>query len=270
MVDIIRPIGDESIEIKYKDNGDGSFTPYVEVELTVADEVTIDTGAAITGETLEPGGSGLLGWLASIRKAIATTLLARLPTALGAGGGLKVDGSGTALPISGAVTATTTPTASETHAGEVSGPENVAIVTPPITAGVYHANDVIGGIMEIPLAARSAGKPVTLISLVINDKTLQAPALQLWFFTANPAAGTYTDNAALTVHATDLALCCGVISTGDGAWYAAAANGVFTFPWVGLKCKPSGTSLFCIARVTGTPTFASVSDLTFRFAFDQA
>ena len=84
------------VPMRAVDNGDGSYALKTDVALTVADEVTIDTGAAITGESLEAGGSGLLGWLSSVRKKIAD----RLPAALGAGGGLKVDGSGTALPVS--------------------------------------------------------------------------------------------------------------------------------------------------------------------------
>ena len=84
------------VPMRAVDNGDGSYALKTDVALTVADEVTIDTGAAITGESLEAGGSGLLGWLSSLRKKIAD----RLPAALGAGGGLKVDGSGTALPVS--------------------------------------------------------------------------------------------------------------------------------------------------------------------------
>lgn len=57
---------------------------------------TTAIGAPETGQALGAGGSGNLGWLSSIRKAITD----RLPAALGAGGGLKVDGSGTALPVS--------------------------------------------------------------------------------------------------------------------------------------------------------------------------
>ena len=76
------------VPMRAVDNGDGSYALKTDVALTVADEVTIDTGAAITGESLEAGGSGLLGWLSSVRKKIAD----RLPAALGAGGGLKTEG----------------------------------------------------------------------------------------------------------------------------------------------------------------------------------
>ena len=81
----------------------------VDVALTVADEMTITAGGTVvTGETLETGGAGLLGWLSSIRKAIATTLIAKLagglPAELAASGGLKVEGvaGGIAQPVSDA------------------------------------------------------------------------------------------------------------------------------------------------------------------------
>ena len=48
--------------------------------------------------------SGLNGGLKRIAARL-TSIIALLPAALGAGGGLKVDGSGTALPVSGTVTA---------------------------------------------------------------------------------------------------------------------------------------------------------------------
>ena len=62
---------------------------------------TVDPGTPITGETLETGGVGIDGWLSSIRK--------RLATALGAHGGMVVEGvaSGVPIPVSGSVTADT-------------------------------------------------------------------------------------------------------------------------------------------------------------------
>jgi hypothetical protein len=48
-------------------------------------------------------------------------LVSLLPTALGAGGGLKIDGSGTALPISGTVTATVTGVSTETTLSALNG-----------------------------------------------------------------------------------------------------------------------------------------------------
>jgi len=50
------------------------------------------------------------------------TFLSRLPAALGAGGGLKVDGSGTALPVSGSVTVSGTATVTQGTAGASAWP----------------------------------------------------------------------------------------------------------------------------------------------------
>lgn len=78
------------------------------VGATAANQVTEQ---GLTGSLTEtaPGtdtaSSGLNGRLQRIAQRL-TSLIALLPAALGAGGGLKVDGSGTALPVSGTVTAT--------------------------------------------------------------------------------------------------------------------------------------------------------------------
>jgi hypothetical protein len=78
------------------------------VGATAANQVTEQ---GLTGSLTEtaPGtdtaSSGLNGRLQRIAQRL-TSLIALLPAALGAGGGLKVDGSGTALPVSGTITAT--------------------------------------------------------------------------------------------------------------------------------------------------------------------
>ena len=65
-------------------------------------------GAATeTAPTTDTASSGLNGRLQRVAQRL-TSMIALLPTALGAGGGLKVDGSGTALPVSGTITASNT------------------------------------------------------------------------------------------------------------------------------------------------------------------
>lgn len=59
-----------------------------------------------TAPATDTASSGLNGRLQRIAQRLSS-LIALLPAALGAGGGLKVDGSGTPLPISGTVTANT-------------------------------------------------------------------------------------------------------------------------------------------------------------------
>lgn len=67
----------------------------------VATEATLDTRTGSLTETApatDTASSGLNGRLQRIAQRI-TSMIALLPAALGAGGGLKVDGSGTSLPV---------------------------------------------------------------------------------------------------------------------------------------------------------------------------
>src|SRR5689334_16925532 len=100
--------------------GSGSATPVVEtIDTTGAGGpqrqiVTIGdrSGSAVdsigslteTAPANDTASSGLNGRLQRVAQRL-TSLITLLPAALGAGGGLKVDGSGTPLPVSGTVTA---------------------------------------------------------------------------------------------------------------------------------------------------------------------
>lgn len=68
-------------------------------------------GLTETAPASDTASSGLNGRLQRVAQRI-TSMIALLPTALGAGGGLKVDGSGTALPVSGTVSAGLVPVTS--------------------------------------------------------------------------------------------------------------------------------------------------------------
>lgn len=115
-----------SIDAKTPALGQALAAASVPVVLTAAQIATLTPPAAITGFATEttlaatnvlagavnesaPGtdtaSSGLNGRLQRIAQRL-TSMIALLPAALGAGGGLKVDGSGTALPVSGTVAVT--------------------------------------------------------------------------------------------------------------------------------------------------------------------
>ena len=85
-------LGDAQI-IKEFDPTAGSITPLIGQKARAGSKpvtlATEDIGEPITGQSLEAGGSGLFGWLASLRKAITD----RLPAAL-VGGRLAVDATG--------------------------------------------------------------------------------------------------------------------------------------------------------------------------------
>ena len=141
-------------------------------------------------------------------------------------------------------------------------------VTPTITAGAYTAGDVVGAIQTIANATRVSAEPTVLQSIVITDLAALTQAFTIWFFNANPSNGTYTDNIALDIHDTDLAMCVGFVKVTSADYASAADNSVATVRNIGLPLMPAATSLFAIAQCTGTgPTYASTSDLTFKYSF---
>ena len=159
-------------------------------------------------------------------------------------------------------------TAGETHIGEVGCNTEVVSVTPTITAGAYTAGDVVGGIQTIAAASRVSGEPAILQSIVIDDLSAATQAFTIWFFNANPTNGTYTDNIALDIHDTDLAMCIGHVKITSSDYASAADNSVACKVPIGLPLKPAATSLFAIAQCTGTaPTYVSTADLTFRYSW---
>jgi len=97
-------------------------------------------GAAITGQSLEAGGSHVLGWLASIRKAITD----RLPAAL-VGGRLDINigASSATVPVSGTITANA---GSGTLATSTADGQNAAIGA---TTDAATANTVIGRLKQL-------------------------------------------------------------------------------------------------------------------------
>ena len=142
-------------------------------------------------------------------------------------------------------------------------------MTPAITAGAYSIGDVIGGIHTIANAARVSGKCTTLDTLVITDLAMQDADIKIWFFNANPANGTYTDNGALDIHDTDLGFCIGCISVLSSDYNDATDNSVATLRNIGLKLTPAATSLFAIAEIEIADTYASTSDLVFKYSFSR-
>lgn len=186
----------------------------------------LTTGTPITGQSLESGGAGGLGWLSSVRKKLSD-LIALLPTALGqttmanslavtiasnqsaipaSQSGTwtvqpgntanttpwKVDGSAVTQPVSGTVTAA----ASENHVGEIGG--NLVSVatefTRPADTLAYTAGDVVSDstsattMQALANAARVSGGSGYIVGIKIStDKKSITPRLRVHFFGTNGA-----------------------------------------------------------------------------------
>lgn len=133
-------------------------------ETAESDGIRLPVGGAPIGPTNETApttdtaNSGLNGRLQRIAQRL-TSLIALLPTALGASGGLKVDGSGTALPVSGTVTA---------NAGTNTSTAALAAATPTDPGGTTTSLQVVGAATNLRLVGFSARETTGTAGAVFN------------------------------------------------------------------------------------------------------
>jgi len=141
-------------------------------------------------------------------------------------------------------------------------------VTPAITAGLYTANDCVGGKLTLAGAIRIDGCISLLQSFTIIDLGMQSAAMTVYLFGANPATGTYTNDAELDIHDTDALLCIGCFNVLAADYLAAKDNSFACITNLGILCRAvTGTTLYAVMKTTGAPTYASTSDLTLVFGF---
>lgn len=104
-------LSDGSLRVSLQEVDTGVVIPLPTGAATSANQTTELSYMGATDEAVPAGAtdaSGLNGRLQFVSQKLVT-LISKLPVALGAGGGLKVDGSGTALPVSGTFWQTTQP-----------------------------------------------------------------------------------------------------------------------------------------------------------------
>ncbi len=153
------------------------------------------------------------------------------------------------------------------HIGEVGGNTTLITVVPTITAGAYSAGDVVGGELTLTNAMRISSGSGVLHSLTLFDADNEGAAMEVIFFDANPA-GTYTDNNAPTWDASDEGKFLGKVSIGTGDYITVNAMKMVSKTNIGLAVAANGAQhLYAIVVVTGTPTYGTTTDLTFRFGF---
>lgn len=151
-------------------------------------------------------------------------------------------------------------------------PRSLFTVTPAVTAALYSAGNCVGGLITLPgILARDHASGL-LESLCVTDKGNQKAALNLFLFDSKPAASTFTDKGTFTIDPTDLPRLLAVVSVAaadylspSGNTLAAATYGVGSAQ-MGKQLFGNGAGdLYLAVQTTGTPTYASTSDLQFRF-----
>lgn len=197
-----------------------------------------------TAPGTDTASSGLNGRLQRIAQRL-TSIIALLPTALGANGGLKIEGvaSGTAVPVSGTFTST---------------PPVQTSVTPTISAAVYAPGDVMGAAQTHSPSGLGSGGTASLIHVAVKDKGLQNAPLELWVFDQALGTTPNADNGVWNPADADLDKLKAVIDL--GGYHTGSLNSMAE--WEGSRTiKSAATSFVCYLVTRGTPTPASTSDL---------
>lgn len=134
------------------------------------------------------------------------------------------------------------------------------IQTPTVTAGVYVANDNVGGLLTFANAARFSGGGGIVKEILIIDDASQSAELELWLWNQTFSAGA--DNAVWTPVEAELHNLVTIISTADGTYYTGGATGTVCMVEVARQFNLTGTSLFGRLVTRGTPTYAATDDIS--------
>lgn len=133
--------------------------------------------------------------------------------------------------------------------------------TPTVTAGAYSANDAVGGLLTFAAAALGTGLGGVVKDVLILDDAGQDAEMELWLFDQTFTA--MSDNAAWAPSEADLRNLVCIISTTDGAWFAAGTPSAAMVE-ANQRYDCTGTSLFGQLVTRGTPTFAATDDVSVK------
>jgi len=179
---------------------------------------------------------------------------------------VNIQDGGNSITVDGAVVST--PAASELHIGQVGGEGITIQQTPTVTAGIYSANDAVGGLLTFANAARVATYGGVIKNALLIDDNGQDAVMELWLFDVTFTA--IADNDAWAPSEADLRNLVCVISTNDAAngWAAAGTPRACAIE-CSYRYDAEGTSLFGQLVTRGTPTFAATDDVTVQIGLLQ-
>lgn len=144
--------------------------------------------------------------------------------------------------------------------------------TPTIDTAAYASGDLVGAseISLTPAVISEAGKAASGLvqTVVIIDEDAQEVNLDVYFFDTEPAATTFTDNAAFAPTDADLDFLVGVASVTD--WKSQSTNSVGQVLNLGLpfELAAGATTLYAVLVTRGAPTY-SATGLTLRVGILQ-
>lgn len=213
----------------------------------VSGTVSLSGTSPVSGTVTSNAGTGFPGPTAPGTSATGSNVLT-----------IQGSSSGVAVPISGTVTSTV---GSAVKTGSV-------LVSPTVSTSAYVAGYDVGGLLTFSsvFAAAASGQ---LSSIYITTKDVQTAGFKLYIFKANPTNSTWTDHAAPAINAADIPNLVGVyvLAAPDSGLGTVT---VYNLDGIGKSIATGGGStLYGILVTTGTPTFASTSDISINISTIQ-
>ena len=139
----------------------------------------------------------------------------------------------------------------------------VAETAAVVDTNIYAAGDLVGGKLTFSSFGETDLAGGIIQSVIIIDLDKEDTNKDVIFFDADPSNTTFSENAALDVHDTDILNIIGVAQV--TTWMDFNDNSVGQV--LGLNMPfviPSGKSLFAAMVERGTPTYTGTGDLTVR------
>jgi hypothetical protein len=144
----------------------------------------------------------------------------------------------------------------------------IKTVQQTVTAGTYTAGNAVGGKITLSdLCPAGTEYKKALVDVVLLDKAAQAAAYDLVFFDSD-LAGTVTDKAAYAINAADLPKCLGHVSLASASAFG-AAGGIVSLSNIYKRLTLTGPNAYAVLVARGAPTYASTSDVSLRFTFED-
>lgn len=230
-----------------------ALTPPTNTGYATDTNITTQTGALTeAAPATDTASSGLNGRLQRMAQRI-TSLIAQLPAALGSGGGLKVDGSGTPLPVSGTVTASIGVKATLWQAAPASRGTGLTTELNSLANGAFSA---VGTAID-----NTANKDQYAAMDIVLASLTPASGATLSLYLVQSADGTtYEDAPSATNPGSHMLVATVLVTTG------AAAKRIVS-PWFYL---PPGKFKLVLLNSTGVALGATLNTVTVYTSNDQA
>lgn len=150
-----------------------------------------------------------------------------------------------------------------TEAGRVGYWRQVITVAPTITAGLYAANDALGGRMTFSSASIGAGQSGMIEAVRIVDRAVQLAPMDLVLF--DQAFTATADNDPFDPSDADMESCVGVIPVTAANYWQFFDNAVAVVYPVGLPFVTVGSGdLYGQLVVRAAPTYVATTDIRVR------